>query len=525
MLLKRMLPLAAIGFSIAFGPTDALAADLFKCPKVGGDLTVGLEADVPTLDQQTATSTETRNVAMNIFETLMIRDENMNPVPDLAKSVDASQDGLTYIFKLRTGVKFHNGKTMTSADVLASFNRYQRIGIDKTTLSAVKGWDAPDSDTFIIHLAKAQPTFLENLSSYNTPIVIMPSEEASKPAGQIAPIGTGPFKLDKLVPDSYVRLVRFDGYTPNDSLPGLSGYAGHKQACVNSVTFRMLTEPGARMAALETGEADIVEDVPALSQKRLAAEKGIKLVQLKNYALNVGYPNWSAPPTDNLKVRQAILAALNMKDIMDAATDGTYELNPSFQYPGQSYYSTDGKELYNQNDPAKAKKLLQEAGYKGEPVILLTNQQYPSMYNTSLVMAEELKAAGINAQLQVLDWPTALATSEQQTKGWNFFFTFWATVTAQGGPASLRDIADPSNVYKPQGNQGDPEFNVAYDQVVSGATLKDRTAAFATAQKIALDKVMAIPFGIMPNIQGTRTTVMNYEPFYNTRISNVWLNR
>jgi len=507
--------------ALALGAGTAAAAEAFACAKTGGDLVVGLEAAVPHLDQQTGSSSATRNVAMNIYETLVIRDAKMNPAPDLAESIETSADGLVYTFKLRPGVKFHNGKPLTSADVVASFDRYKEMGVNRSTLDVVAGWEAPDDMTFVITLSKAQPTFLESLSSYTVPIVIIPSEQAAAPAGQIEPIGTGPFKFVEFVPDSHVTIARYDEYVPNTTFEGLSGFAGNKQACVDNVTFRMLTEVGARMAALETGEVSIVENVPTISQERLAATEGVELVRLPYHSINVGYPNWSAPPTDNIKVRQAILAALNMEEIMEAATDGSYELNSTFQFPGTAYYSTAGEEFYNQHDPEKAKTLLAEAGYNNEPVVLLTNQQFPSMYNTSLVMAEQLKAVGINAELRVLDWPTALATSEKETTGWNFFYTFWATVTAQGGPASLRNLAN--HVYKPVDNAADPEFDAAFAQVQNGATIEERRAAFADAQTIALEKVMAIPFGTMPNAQGIRSNVENFEPFYNTRLANVWL--
>jgi peptide/nickel transport system substrate-binding protein len=145
------------------------------------------------------------------------------------------------------------------------------------------------------------------------------------------------------------------------------------------------------------------------------------------------------------------------------------------------------------------------------------------MYNTSLVMAEQLRAAGMNAEVRVLDWPTALATSEQQTEGWNFFYTGWITVTAIGGPTALRNLADPNNVHKPLNNVGDPDFNRYFDLVSNGATLEERQAAFANAQRIALETVMVIPFGILPSTQGVRSNVGGFRPFFNTRVVNVWL--
>jgi peptide/nickel transport system substrate-binding protein len=506
------------------GATGVLA-EPFECPQTGGELIVGLQAGVPSLDQQTNTSSATRNVAMNVYETLVIRDENMNPVPDLAESIEVSDDGLNYTFTLRQGVTFHNGKPMTSADVAASYQRYKDIGFNRSVLDIVESWETPDDATFVITLSAPQPTFIENLSSYTVPIVIMPEEETGKPANQVDIIGTGPFQFVEFVPDSHVLLERYDGYVPNNMLDGVSGFAGRKQACVDSVRFRMLTEAGARMAALETGEAHIVEDVPTISQPRLAETEGVELVQLETWGMNLGYPNWSAPPTDNEQVRQAMVAAMDMEEIMDAATDGAFRLNGALQYPGQAYYSEAGTEFYNQADPERARELLAEAGYDGEPIVLLTNQQFPFMYTTALVMSEQLKAAGMNAEVKVLDWPTALATSEQETEGWNFFYTAWITTTAIGGPTSLRNLADPNNVFKPENNEGDPEFNRQFEIVENGATLEERQAAFAEAQRIALETVMVIPFGILPNTQGIRSEVENYKPFFNTRVSNVWLDR
>src|SRR5581483_9792328 len=118
------LGLPALGLIAA----PALAAS-FKCPHVGGDFTFGQEANVNSLDQMTSSTISTRNVAMNIFEALMTRDENFSPMLELAQSETESPDGLTYTFKLRQGIKFQNGKPMSSADVVASFDRYSKMGI------------------------------------------------------------------------------------------------------------------------------------------------------------------------------------------------------------------------------------------------------------------------------------------------------------------------------------------------------------------------------------------------------------
>ena len=161
---------------LALGAAPALA-DTFKCPHVGGDFTFGQEANINSLDQMTSATISTRNIAMNVFEALMTRDENFSPIPDLADSVTEAPDHMTYTFKLRQGVRFHNGKPMTSADVVASFDRYAKVGLERSVLTNVDRWDAPDADTFVIHMKHPQPTFLIALSSFRVTIVIFPAED------------------------------------------------------------------------------------------------------------------------------------------------------------------------------------------------------------------------------------------------------------------------------------------------------------------------------------------------------------
>lgn len=502
---------------------NAASAQGFQCPRTGGDLVFALESQVPGLDQHTSNSTASRNVLLNIYESLVTRDENMNPTLELAESLDISPNGLALTFKIRQGVQFHNGKTLTSADVVASYDRYKRIGLDRSVLDPVDRWEAPDASTFVIHLKERRPLFVEALSSFAVPIVIVPAENASAAPGQLPAVGTGPFRLDEFRADSFVRLRRFDGYRTDTRYSEMLGFGGSKRACVDSVTLRMMSEPAARTAALELGEVHGVEDVPAASQKRVAENRAIKISRMETFMTNVTYPNFSAPPTDNLKVRQAILAAMNFEEIMDAATEGQYKLNPGFQYPGMQYFTDAGKELLNQKNPARARELLREAGYRGEKVVLLTNRQFPLMYNTSLVMAEQLKAAGINAELEVLDWPAALQKSQRETTGWNFFFTFWSGVVAQGGPQTLRQLAEPNPVYKSPNNVVDPAFMAAFNDLNTAPELAQRQAAFARAQRIAIEQVMAIPFGVGPKTHAVRTNVENYKPYYITRFSNVWM--
>jgi peptide/nickel transport system substrate-binding protein len=504
---------------LAAGP--ALAAP-FKCPKVGGSFVFGQEANVNSLDQMTSNTISTRNIAMNVFEALTTRDENNNPILDLAESLVEAPDHLTFTFKLRPNVKFHNGKPMTSADVVASWDRYSKVGLDRQIFDAVAGWEAPEPMTFVVRMKQAQPTFLEKLSSFSIPVVIVPAEARDDPPQQLRTIGTGPWQLVQSVPGSYVTLKRYDGYTPNTAFESRTGFGGYKQACFDQVTFRIVTEGGARVAGLETGELQAVEDVPTKSVDRLKTNKDVRLLPLANWWIQIATANASAPPTDDIRVRQAIQAVLDMDEIMDAATDGNYKLNYGYAFPNQPDYVTAGKDTYNQKDPAKAKRLLAEAGYKGQPVVLLTNKDYSSMYNAALVVQEQLKSVGINAEVKVVDWPTSVQMSQKADSGWNMFFTGWGTQPALGALATMAFLAPPGAQYMPKDGKDDPDVLAAWRDMNDKPTKEERKQAFGRMQGALLEKAYSFPFGSLTKVQASRANVDGYVPFRIPRLSNVW---
>ncbi len=516
--------LAGISVAALFAAAaPAMAA--WECPETGGDVTFGQEAKVNSLDMHASSTISTRNVAMHIFESLMTRDETNNPILELAEAVDTSEDGLTYTFTLRDGITFHDGSDMTSADVAASFDRYSKIGVERGILSNVESWETPDDLTFVVHMSQAQPTFLEDLSSFSVPIVIIPSENAGADPLKLEPVGTGPFELVEFVADSHVKLKRFDGYKPNEAYDERTGFGGYKVACVDTVTFRIVTEPGSRVAGLETGELDAVEDVPQASVERLSSNPDIAMIPYENFWIHLATPNFEKPPTDKKLVRQAIAAALDMEEIMLVATDGAYNVNFGFQTQDRAVYSDAGKEYFNLADPEKAKALLEEAGYDGEELVLLTNRDYSTMYNAALVMSEQLQDIGMNVRVEVQDWPATIATRNKNPDAWNYHFTGWGTNTSLGYLAVFKFLAPPQPIYAmsdPEKNM-DEAFNTAYTEMMNGANFEVRKEAFAEAQRVVMEDGLALPFGWLTKNQAARSNVHNFVPFRIPRMYNVWM--
>ena len=205
-MLKRTLLTLAVSAAFAVG-----ASGVAHAQKKGGDVVVGMTSAPPSLDPHATSAQVARNVNLHVFETLYARDENARPVPDLAEGVTISADGLTYVFTLRSGVRFHNGKEMSSADVVASLERYRKAGASASLIASIESVAASGPRQVTIKLKSVQSTFLGNLSSPRAPIAIMPAEEAAKEMGKASPIGTGPFRFVEYKPDSHVKLGRFDG--------------------------------------------------------------------------------------------------------------------------------------------------------------------------------------------------------------------------------------------------------------------------------------------------------------------------
>jgi peptide/nickel transport system substrate-binding protein len=120
-----------------------------------------------------------------------------------------------------------------------------------------------------------------------------------------------------------------------------------------------------------------------------------------------------------------------------------------------------------------------------------------------------------------LDWPAALQKSQRETEGWNFFYTGWITVVALGGPQTLRQMAEPNPVFKPPGNKVDPAYMALFNEVNTNPSLDARKDAFARAQRLAIEQVFAVPFGIAPKTQAVRANVEGYKSYYMTRFWNV----
>ena len=514
--MKHRLSVCGVGFA-ALLLTTALPpfARAEDAPHQGGTLIYANLSGPGTLDPYVSSSMVELEVIHEIYEGLVAIDNKFQTRPMLAASIDTSPDARTFTFTLRRGVKFQNGKVMTSADVLASFDRYKRISANAAALADVQGFEAPDPSTFIIRLNHTNAVFLDVLKSPVYPFVIMPAEEKDKPARAADVIGTGPFVLGEWVKDSHLVLRRFDGYVPNESEPGPDGLAGRRTAYLDSVRYNFMPEANARVAALQSGGADVIADVPPELAKRLAGRNDLHVQKVFPYCQAYFILNTQQPPTNNPLIRQAIDAAVGVDDITDATGQIT-QRNASMVYPSSPYYVADlAAPYYDQKNPAKAKALLAQAGYKGEKILLQTNSNYTFMRDSILVLSEQMKAAGFNVEVQVVDWTTNAANMQEGKGGWNVSTTSFCSNPLLG-PQQWRFM-----IYGFPHVQGDTTLDAAYTQFYNGLEPAVRRQAWDIIERDVLSQSYMIKIADQGNVRAYDDRITGFEPYYMIHFWNV----
>ena len=499
-------------------PAPAIAQNVGMQGKKGGDVIIAMQAAPPTIDAQATSAQAARNSSMHMFESLYTRDEGANPKPELAEGVDIAADGMTYTFKLRGDVKFHNGRTMTATDVKASMERYARVGNSRDVLKSVAAYEAPDSKTFVMKMGKVFPGLIEAISSPRAPFVIMPAEDSDKPMGQVSMIGTGPYKFVEYKPDSHVKMTRFDGYTQNTAYEKRDGFTGKKTAYFDSVTIRIMPEGGARTAALQTGEVQVLEAMDVASSRRLKDDKSIKTYPMLPWAFMTLMINNNWGLTSKLEIRRAIQAALDLEEIMAIATDGLYRMGPAWQYPGTTYFpGTDGLAAFAKQDLNKAKALLKAAGYNGEELVLIVDSSNKPHLDAGTVEAQQLRTAGFNVKLSVMDWPTVY-TARSKPEGWNLWPLMMGIEPYEGPYNVVGFFAGSQSVQIKQ----DPVLEDCNARLANQLKLEDRKAAVKDFQNRIYDQAIAVKVGEAGIVQATRSNVMNYAPYRIPRMWDCW---
>lgn len=489
-------------------------------PKYGGVLKVATTTSPATLDTMAVDHTSTREIGMHMFEPLVTFNGNYDVRPMIAKSWEISDDGLVYTFHLREGVPFHNGDTVKAEDVKASVERYIKVSPIRDNLGKLlKEISVLDDYTVEIRLNNPSGAFLANLATPKALLAIMPKEVVENAeARKIELIGTGPYKFVEWIPDRHVKIERFEDYKPYTEEEA-SGFAGYKKAYIDEIYFIPVTEAGAREASLVSGDYDFVDFIPGESVPNLKTVDGITIVELMPYTWPVIYINHSEDSLlSDLRLRKAVQAGLDHEEIMIASCGGSGRLDPGMYFKEQVWHTDVGAELYNQNDQEKAKKLMEEAGYDNEELVILTNTDYDYMYKSGIVLEKQLKNLGFNAKLMVFDWPGQNDYKTDMSK-WELSFSSHST---------RFDPSDNDNYFLPETTffaYDNPEMVEALKRGMNSTLFEDRYKAYEDAQRIFYDDVPMIKLYDLGIFEGYQNYVKDYEPFYIIHFVNVWMDK
>lgn len=380
-----------------------------------GEIRIGLNSDIRSTEPGGPTrDTNTDSVLLHVVESLVAYDENLSVVPMLARAYDVSADGRTYTFHLRSGVSFHNGATLTSADVKWSWDRILapksgwrcRNLFDGSAVAGVRllAVEAPDAQTVVFRLEKASPIFLEAMASLQCLPAVLHRDSVAADGSWKNPIGTGPYRLAAWKKGEAIVLQRFDGYAAA-SEPA-SGLAGRKQALEETVCWIVIPEHAAQKAALLAGQIDIMVNVDPEDLPLPADRFDTRIVPALDWdALLLQTRN---PLLGDIRVRRAIAAAIDRPALVKAVTGGRASANPSPISVASRWHSAT-MNTATPYDPKAAKELLAQAGYRGQVLKLQTNKRYRTMHDSAVIIQYMLAKAGMSVELEIVDWATQLA--------------------------------------------------------------------------------------------------------------------
>ncbi len=403
--MRTMVMLLCAGLLVAAGFQPSVAQT--SGPRYGGTLRVGMQGDPVGLDPHLTTATLSRNMMENVYDTLVFYSADGRFVPGLAESWTVSPDNLVWTFKLRRNVKFHNGRPMTSEDVVYTINRIRdprtrapRAG-DFADVDTVT---APDPYTVAFKLKKPYSPLIAKLS-HSVWAAIVPREVVERDGDlHTNPMGTGPFRFIGYTPQQRLTLVRNGDYWGFDE-------TGRRLPYVDRIEFVFYPDAIARTTALRTGTVDFIEYVPSSEVRALRADPNVEVLGGPSANFRAIYINCAVAPFNNVKVRQALAWSVNRKEIIDTALFGVggIEATGSVIPPGNFYALS--KNVYDKPDIDRAKRLLAEAGHPGGvDAEFYVTTTYDFLRTPAEVIQAQAARSGFRLRIVAADWSVYLPT-------------------------------------------------------------------------------------------------------------------
>lgn len=478
----------------------------FSEPKYGGTLIVGAEADPISLDPHIhGGSIDGLNMSL-ITDGLMDYDKNCNIKPALATSWDILQDGKVYVFHLRKGVRFHNGRDFNAADVKWNMDRIMnpKSSAYAKNLKNIAKVEVIDDYTVKFSLKKAQYIFLIELlnNEYNTPMI---AKESKMIDGKVIhPIGTGSFEFVEFVPTVHLKLKKSKYYWVK-GLPYL-----------DEIILKTVTDKQSRLNAVKSGAVDVTAYLESeLVQREI--KRGSKKVKYSFFA--AGYPNMysfnlNKKPFNDKRVRQAIAHSISRQDVLMAVFGGFGDIIGRPVAPSLAYYEP--VKTFPQ-DYEKAKKLLAEAGYpNGFETTITTTNTYPHLVRMAQVFQANLAPAGIKVKLDIGDFATTIqkwigGKFDITTIGWGFNtdpHTIYNNVLVSGAASQF--------IFGPKGF-GNKLIDKLTEKASKTRDFQKRKAIYTQMANIVVEEAPWIFTVFEKNPNAWRMDVIGWEPPLNSQ--------
>ncbi|MBU6502587.1 MAG: hypothetical protein KGQ35_06960 [Burkholderiales bacterium] len=413
--------LLTVGFA-----AQAFGQDM-PAPSPNATLTIGIGVDLDTVDPAQQTTTTVQNVIDYGLQTLVAFDTQGKIKPLLATSWETSKDGLTLTFKLRQGVKFHDGTPFNAEAVAFSLDRLIS-GKVKVPIGAgfksMQSIEAVNPTTVAVHLKHPDPNLLPNLSTTMASVFspTSASKDGNSPTNIVHPVGTGPYQFTHWTKGSEVVYTRVDDYW------GQKPY-------YKTVDFKIIPEANSREAGLLAGQLDVIMNPPVTDLQSLSQNSAVKLLKAPSDRSVFIAINTTKPPFDNVKVRQALNYAVDKSAIIkNVMFDSVNPMDSAFPSSLTGYCKV-GAYAYN---PDKAKQLLSEAGVKNLKITLGSpTGRYIQDIQFAQAISGYLRKVGIDANVRTMDWPSYVSAMLNKNGPFDLHVLGWAP-GALDGPTQLQ---------------------------------------------------------------------------------------
>lgn len=511
----------ALWLALSMSTTVFAASDLPG--QFGGTLRVATDEEVGIWDIHRNTMILIRQIMFHFMDTLFTEDKNANPVPMLVDTYTTNPEKTVYTLNLRKGVLFHNGKELSSEDVVASLNRWGQYGpVGSTVYSFVSSVEAVDRYSVRINLNRPCGILLTGLATNRQGSFIFPKEVIEKVGKDyIKPtpdnlIGTGPYKFVEFMADRHTRLIRFDGYKPRSEPP--DGHAGRRTAYFDEIRFIPVRDATVRAAGIETGEFDFSLAGSVRDYERLDKNPDVVPILGQPWYPAVVFNMKKGVLAENLKLRQAILTALDIDAIMKAAVGNPkfYRLDPSVAFKETAFWTDLGKAYYSQHDLEKAGRLVQESGYKGETIRWISTRDLPVVFDSSFASVAQLRKIGLNIDHRVVDLG-ALGKIRSDPSMWEAICIQTSYLTEP----ILRAYHAPDHV----GQWVDKEKDALREQLAAEPDFEKRFELWKKIEKIFYERVPWVKLGDCFTLDMRRTNIKGYTPLPERFFWNTWFEK